>query len=231
MRGQRRRLGPTDPARTATASAPSFHPRRTRRVKPTAPPIPCPASPPTPKPKPYSGIRGRAPRWRSARRSGTTGAGAPAPGVLFTRAEPAGRGRRDALAPDHARLVCAAPRPRRAWPVRRSRYGFPITDPLAATVVGTAAQVSEPTWPRPSRSGTRETLVFRGREVPDLFWFARYLEVCGRGAARAGAARVRHSRHRRQLRRGRKPDSPAAPCIRPGFMSSGCPRRCIRTSS
>ncbi|HEX2477742.1 MAG TPA: alpha/beta hydrolase [Geminicoccaceae bacterium] len=53
-------------------------------------------------------------------------------------------------------------------------YGYPLTDPLAATVIGTPAEY-QADLPETIPLRTRELLVFRGREVPDLFWFTANL--------------------------------------------------------
>jgi hypothetical protein len=53
-------------------------------------------------------------------------------------------------------------------------YGFPISDPLAATVVGTPPEF-QADLPEDIPLRTRELLVFRGRDVPDLYWFAATL--------------------------------------------------------
>lgn len=49
-------------------------------------------------------------------------------------------------------------------------YGYPFADPLVATVVGTPPEY-QADLPETIPLRTRELLAFRGREVPDLFWF------------------------------------------------------------
>jgi hypothetical protein len=53
-------------------------------------------------------------------------------------------------------------------------YGFPLQDPLAATVIGTP-DAYQADLPADIPLQTREILVVRGREVPDLFWYAANL--------------------------------------------------------
>jgi hypothetical protein len=53
-------------------------------------------------------------------------------------------------------------------------YGFPFEDPLIATVIGTPAEY-QADLPADIPLQTRELLVFRGREIPDLFWYAANL--------------------------------------------------------
>jgi hypothetical protein len=50
-------------------------------------------------------------------------------------------------------------------------YGFPFEDPLVATVIGTPVEY-QADLPADIPLQTRELLVFRGREIPDLFWYA-----------------------------------------------------------
>jgi hypothetical protein len=53
-------------------------------------------------------------------------------------------------------------------------YGFPFADPLVATVIGTP-DAYQADLPADIPLQTRELLVFRGREIPDLFWYAATL--------------------------------------------------------
>ena len=53
-------------------------------------------------------------------------------------------------------------------------YGFPLADPLVATVIGTP-DAYQADLPVDIPLQTRELLVFRGREIPDLFWYAATL--------------------------------------------------------
>ena len=55
-----------------------------------------------------------------------------------------------------------------------SDYGYPFGDPLVATVVGTPAEY-QAALPAKIPSETRELLVLRGREIPDVFWYAATL--------------------------------------------------------
>ncbi len=55
-----------------------------------------------------------------------------------------------------------------------TEYGFPLEDPLAATVIGTP-DAYRADLPVDIPLQTREIQVFRGREVPELFWYAANL--------------------------------------------------------
>jgi hypothetical protein len=66
-------------------------------------------------------------------------------------------------------------------------YGYPLVDPLVATVVGTPEEY-QADLPETIPLQTRELLVFRGREVPDLFWFTDTLRYAV--AAQPGPARL-----------------------------------------
>jgi hypothetical protein len=55
-----------------------------------------------------------------------------------------------------------------------SDYGYPFADPLVATVVGTPTEY-QAALPAKIPSQTRELLVLRGREIPDVFWYAATL--------------------------------------------------------
>jgi hypothetical protein len=64
-------------------------------------------------------------------------------------------------------------------------YAYPFTDPLVATVIGTPIEF-QAELPEDIPLRTRELRVFRGREVPDLFWYAanlRYSVSAQRGPA------------------------------------------------
>jgi pimeloyl-ACP methyl ester carboxylesterase len=66
-------------------------------------------------------------------------------------------------------------------------YGYPFADPLVATVVGTPAEY-QAALPAEIPSQTRELLVLRGREVPDVFWYAATLRYSL--SAQPGPARL-----------------------------------------
>ena len=66
-------------------------------------------------------------------------------------------------------------------------YGYPFADPLVATVVGTP-QEYQADLPAKIPSQTRELLVLRGREVPDVFWYAATLRYTL--SAQPGPARL-----------------------------------------
>ena len=52
------------------------------------------------------------------------------------------------------------------------RYGYPITDPYAATVIGTPSEFQAPLWPARQVNHKRLDLtVFQDRTQPDLLWF------------------------------------------------------------
>jgi pimeloyl-ACP methyl ester carboxylesterase len=53
-------------------------------------------------------------------------------------------------------------------------YDYPIRDPLEATVIGTPDVVA-PELPEDIPIEEREALVFRGREIPDIFWYTETL--------------------------------------------------------
>lgn len=64
-----------------------------------------------------------------------------------------------------------------AGPVHAAdRYGYPITDPYAATVIGTPTEFQPPQWPwQDIRYKSVDLTVFQDRELPDLLWFDRRL--------------------------------------------------------
>jgi hypothetical protein len=68
-----------------------------------------------------------------------------------------------------------------------SDYGYPFADPLVATVVGTPTEYQAP-LPAKIPSQTRELLVLRGREIPDVFWYAATLRYSL--SAQPGPARL-----------------------------------------
>jgi pimeloyl-ACP methyl ester carboxylesterase len=53
-------------------------------------------------------------------------------------------------------------------------YGYPFVDPLEATVIGTP-EIFGAELPEEIPSEEREILVFRGRDVPDIFWYGKGL--------------------------------------------------------
>ena len=53
-------------------------------------------------------------------------------------------------------------------------YGYPFVDPLEATVIGTP-DVFAAELPEDIPIEEREVLVFQGRDVPDIFWYAESL--------------------------------------------------------
>jgi hypothetical protein len=66
-------------------------------------------------------------------------------------------------------------------------YRYPFADPLVATVVGTPEEY-QAALPAKIPSQTRELLVLRGREVPDVFWYAATLRYSL--SAQPGPARL-----------------------------------------
>jgi len=53
-------------------------------------------------------------------------------------------------------------------------YGYPLVDPLEATVIGTP-EIFGVELPEDIPSEEREVLVFQGRDVPDIFWYTKTL--------------------------------------------------------
>jgi pimeloyl-ACP methyl ester carboxylesterase len=53
-------------------------------------------------------------------------------------------------------------------------YGYPLVDPLEATVIGTP-EIFGAELPEDIPFEERDVLVFRGRDVPDIFWYTRAL--------------------------------------------------------
>lgn len=53
-------------------------------------------------------------------------------------------------------------------------YGYPFADPLEATVIGTP-DIFAGELPEDIPIEEREVLVFRGRDVPDIFWYTEAL--------------------------------------------------------
>jgi hypothetical protein len=66
-------------------------------------------------------------------------------------------------------------------------YGYPFADPYEATVIGTPAEYRAD-LPAEIPAQLRELLVFRGREVPDIFWYSATLGYSL--AAQPGPARL-----------------------------------------
>src|SRR5262245_11227518 len=68
-----------------------------------------------------------------------------------------------------------------------TEYGYPFADPLVATVVGTPTEF-QAALPAKIPSQTRELLVLRGREIPEVFWYAATLRYSV--SAQPGPARL-----------------------------------------
>ena len=84
-------------------------------------------------------------------------------------------------------LLCALLAASPSWSEVVTDYGYPFADPLVATVVGTP-QEYQADLPAKIPSQTRELLVLRGREVPDVFWYAATLRYTL--SAQPGPARL-----------------------------------------